>query len=112
MAASVRRSKGPAPSGTELKASLRSEGLEPRAWGNGPGDRYGWHEHAYHKVLYCVEGAITFHTHQDGDLVLGPGDRLEIPPGTEHAATVGDQGCQCVEAPTVGRYTCGGGQCD
>ena len=69
----------------------------PRPWGNGPDDRYGWHEHAYHKVLFCLEGGITFHL-RDGDVELAAGDRLDLEPGTEHAATVGPRGCACVEA--------------
>lgn len=78
---------------------MRSEGLDPHGWGNAPGDRYGWHEHGYHKVLYCVSGSIVFHTRTDGDLALEPGDRLDVEPGTEHAATVGSDGVECVEAP-------------
>lgn len=78
---------------------MRDEGLDPHRWGNGPGDTYGWHEHAYRKVLYCLDGSITFHTRSDGDLTLGPGDRLDIEAGTAHAATVGDDGVQCIEAP-------------
>jgi hypothetical protein len=92
---------------------MRSAGLTPRAWGNGPGDRYGWHRHDYHKVLYCVEGAIVFHTRSEGDsapsdtaglsdIALGPGDRLDIPPGIDHAATVGAAGVRCIEAPVSG----------
>jgi mannose-6-phosphate isomerase-like protein (cupin superfamily) len=74
------------------------EGLSaPRFWGNGPGDTYGWHAHAYHKVLFCLEGSITFHT-REGDMELKAGDRLDIEPGTDHAATVGPTGCSCVEA--------------
>lgn len=69
----------------------------PRPWGNGPGERYPWHTHAYHKVLFCLDGTITFHLH-DGDVTLGRGDRLDLEPGTEHAATVGPTGCSCVEA--------------
>lgn len=69
----------------------------PRAWGNDPGDRYGWHSHAYHKVLFCLDGSITFHTETD-DIELSPGDRLDLAPGTDHAATVGPHGVQCVEA--------------
>ena len=70
---------------------FRSSGLSPTRWSNGPGDRYGWHRHPYHKVLVCQRGSIVFHT-RDGDLQLGPGDRLDIEPGTEHAATVGPGG--------------------
>lgn len=69
----------------------------PRSWGNGPGDTYGWHEHPQPKVLFCLEGSIVFHT-DDGVLDLSAGDRLDVPPGTRHAATVGPNGCECVEA--------------
>jgi quercetin dioxygenase-like cupin family protein len=81
-----------------LEARLLDEGLTPRSWANGPGDRYGWHRHGYHKVLYCVSGSIVFHTREDGDLALGPGDRLDIEPDTDHAATVGATGVECIEA--------------
>ena len=80
-----------------IEETFRAEGLSPHAWGNGPGDRYGTHSHSYHKVLYCVSGSIVFHT-PDGDVELGSGDRLELPPGTPHSATVGPSGCECMEA--------------
>ena len=79
-------------------AVFRAEGCSSaRPWGNGPGDTYGWHAHGYHKVLFCREGSIMFHT-REGDVERRPGDRLDIEPGTEHAATVGPGGCSCVEA--------------
>ena len=77
---------------------LQREGLSPHAWGNAPGDTYGWHEHEYEKVLYCVAGSIVFHT-RVGDRPLAAGRRMELPAHTEHAATVGADGCRCVEAP-------------
>jgi quercetin dioxygenase-like cupin family protein len=85
-------------SGKGVQERFREQGLSPHSWSNGPGDRYGWHSHGYHKVLYCVKGSITFHT-RDGDHRLGPGDRLDVEPGTEHAATVGPYGVECMEAP-------------
>jgi hypothetical protein len=89
--------RDPAPR-ADLEARLHEAGAgAPRWWGNGAGDTYGWHDHGYRKVLYCRSGSITFHT-REGDLQLGPGDRLELDPGTEHAATVGPDGCECVEA--------------
>ena len=77
---------------------FRAEGCSaPRSWGNGPGDAYGSHAHDFHKVLFCLDGSITFHL-DGGNVELGPGDRLDIEPGTAHAATVGPDGCTCVEA--------------
>jgi quercetin dioxygenase-like cupin family protein len=76
---------------------IEAEGAGPaRRWGNGPGDRYGRHDHPSHKVLFCVSGSIVFHL-DDGDVELAPGDRLDLPAGTPHAATVGPTGCECVE---------------
>ena len=69
----------------------------PHGWGNAPGDTYGWHSHSFHKVLFCLAGGITFHT-REGDIELEAGDRLDLEPETEHAATVGNQGVSCVEA--------------
>ena len=48
------------PTETAIRNLLHTEGLEPYRWSNAPGDVYGAHSHAYHKVLYVVEGAITF----------------------------------------------------
>jgi mannose-6-phosphate isomerase-like protein (cupin superfamily) len=93
---------GPIPSREEWEQRLESEGLSPpHWWTNEPGDRYGWHSHSYRKVLFCARGSIVFHT-TDGDYELTAGDRLEVEPGTEHAATVGPDGVQCVEAHAAG----------
>lgn len=92
-----RAADNPAPTEGELDEIFRQDGLDPRWWSNAPGDTYGWHDHPYHKVLYCARGGIVFHT-REGDVDLGPGDRLDIEPGTEHAATVGGEGVTCVEA--------------
>lgn len=79
-------------------ATFRAEGCStPRSWSNGPGDRYGAHDHPYHKVLFCLAGSITFHTDR-GDVELRAGDRLDLEPGAAHAATVGPYGVECVEA--------------
>jgi quercetin dioxygenase-like cupin family protein len=82
----------------QLADRMRSDGLDPRPWTNGPGDTYGWHEHAYHKVLYCLDGDIVIHT-DDGDVPMQAGDRLDLEPGTRHAATVGQTGVRCLESP-------------
>lgn len=80
-----------------LRAFRDEECSPPRPWANGAGDTYGRHSHPYHKVLFCLEGSITFHL-GDGNVTLEAGDRLDLEPHTEHAATVGPGGCSCVEA--------------
>jgi quercetin dioxygenase-like cupin family protein len=97
MAARVTKADVRPPDRARIEARYAEEGLRAHAWGNGPGDRYGWHTHATTKILYCVTGSIVFHT-REGDYALAPGDRLEVDPGTEHAATVGDDGVLCLEA--------------
>ncbi len=78
---------------------LRDEGLDAGSWSNGPGDRYGAHEHGYDKVIVVVSGSIRFGLPERGDTVdLATGDRLELPAGTRHEAVVGDGGVTCLEA--------------
>jgi hypothetical protein len=91
------RRRGSAVRETAL-AAFAAEGCSaPRSWRNGPADAYARHEHPFHKVLFCVAGSIVFHL-DDGDVELTAGDRLDLDPGTAHAATVGPNGCECVEA--------------
>jgi mannose-6-phosphate isomerase-like protein (cupin superfamily) len=78
--------------------AFAAEGCSPpRSWSNDPGDTYGRHSHGHHMVLFCLAGSITFHLGED-DVRLQAGARLDLAPGTDHAATVGDGGCACVEA--------------
>src|ERR1700750_2146791 len=73
------RDDGTPPGEDQIAARMRAECLRPHGWGNGPGDTYGWHEHGYEKVLYCVRGRIVFHT-AGGVIELGPGDKMVLPP--------------------------------
>ena len=83
----------------DLEARLRAEGLDPGAWSNGPHDRYAAHDHGYDKVLVCVAGSIRFGLPATGTSAqLHPGDRLDLPAGTAHDATVGPDGVTCLEA--------------
>mgnify|MGYP001587548175 CR=1 FL=1 len=85
--------------GATLTDRLRSEGLDPRPWSNGSGDRYAAHDHAYDKVIVCAAGSIRFGVPGSGDtLALVPGDRLDLPAGTRHHAVVGTGGVTCLEA--------------
>ena len=78
---------------------LRAEGLAPSSWSNGPGDRYGAHDHAYDKVVVVASGSIQFGLPDLGRYVdLATGDRLELPAATRHDAIVGGSGVTCLEA--------------
>jgi mannose-6-phosphate isomerase-like protein (cupin superfamily) len=94
MRATVTRGGGP----LDVDEALRAvrDARNPHAWANPPGDVYARHEHPYHKVLFCVAGSITFHV-EGSDFELSAGDRLDLPPHTPHAATVGPDGVRCVE---------------
>ena len=82
-----------------LAARLGAEGLRPGSWANGPGDTYGAHAHGFDKVLVCAAGSIVFGLSGSGQrVVLRAGDRLDLPAGTEHDATVGPDGVTCLEA--------------
>ena len=57
------------------------------------------HSHDYDKVLYCLEGSITFEISPSDEVFeLHAGDRLDIDAGTEHRAVVGTAGVLCAEA--------------
>jgi mannose-6-phosphate isomerase-like protein (cupin superfamily) len=81
----------------ELEAALRAEGLDPFTWAQDGPYFYEPHDHDYVSVLVCSRGRIVFHV--DGeDVELKPGDRLDLPAGVVHAATVGPDGVEVVEA--------------
>ena len=77
---------------------LQAEATGCYSWSNGPGDRYGAHDHPYEKVLYCVEGSIDFRLEESGrTIALAAGDRMVLPARTVHSAVVGRDGCTCIE---------------
>lgn len=82
-----------------LGARLAAEGLDAQTWSNGPGDVYGAHDHGYDKVIVVAVGSIEFGLPGTGErLALAAGDRLELPAGTVHDASVGPAGVTCLEA--------------
>jgi quercetin dioxygenase-like cupin family protein len=86
-------------SARDIAERLAAEGLSTGGWSNGPGDTYSAHSHGFDKVLVATRGSITFHLTALGrDVLLNSGDRLELPAGTVHAATVGPAGVECLEA--------------
>jgi quercetin dioxygenase-like cupin family protein len=87
------------PSEAAIRKVLAEEGLQAYSWSNGPHDVYGVHDHSYHKVIYVLEGSITFLLPDvSQEFLLRQGDRLELPPRTRHGAQVGPGGVVCLEA--------------
>lgn len=86
------------PSRSNLWQLMATEGLDPYAWSNGPYDIYSAHTHSYDKVIYVVQGSITFGLPELGQsLTLKAGDRLDLPAETVHNAHVGGEGVVCLE---------------
>jgi hypothetical protein len=80
------------------RGRLLAAGVEPHAWSNAPGDRYGAHEHHTTKLLICAAGSITFLVGPDErPIELAAGQGIVLSSGTRHAAVVGSDGCTCLE---------------
>lgn len=92
-------SEAQAPTEAAIQHILENEGLSFYRWSNAPGDVYSAHTHPYHKVIYVVQGSITFGLPNEGrGVTLHVGDRLDLPPGVTHNAVVGSKGVACLEA--------------
>jgi quercetin dioxygenase-like cupin family protein len=100
MGVKVIRWQGPTvPTEPSIRRIYEGEGLNPYRWSNGPGDVYAAHSHTYNKVIYVVQGSITFGLPESGEKVaLNAGDRLDLPRGVQHDAVVGAHGVVCLEA--------------
>ena len=87
------------PTRSEIEKRLTTENLNATSWSNGPGDRYSTHAHPFDKVIYVVEGEITFELPETGEEIsLQVGDRMDLPAHTPHGAVVGSAGVLCLEA--------------
>ena len=74
-------------------------------WSDPPGSEYGWHSHPHDEVRWVLKGSILIGT-DDGDLLLNPGDRLNVAANTRHWAK-SDNGVTHICATT--RHLAGGG---
>lgn len=94
----VRWAKPKKPSLEELKTILAREGLESELYSDPPRVKYGRHKHEFDDFVVVVTGKIKIWTdmHQ---WVLSPGDRIDIPANTPHAAEVlGRKGVEYLSA--------------
>ena len=87
------------PSLVAITQQMEAEGLRPYSWTNGPNFRIAVRSHGYTKVMYCVEGSLELVLPDlNQNVVLRPGDRLELPSGLRHATIIGPCGARCVES--------------
>jgi hypothetical protein len=82
----------------DLEKELASQGYSLHTWSNGPDFWYPVHEHPYAKVIVVLEGSIAFYLPAEKrEISMKTGERLNLPPRTEHSAQVGSKGVTCLE---------------
>lgn len=70
-----------------LRAVLQQEGLATAWWSEVPGTRVPLHEHPFPEARWVLSGFLRVFIGEDV-IELGPGDRLDLPPGTKHGFEV------------------------
>jgi quercetin dioxygenase-like cupin family protein len=83
----VRWNKSRKPTLEELQAMLRAEGLEYELYADAPGTKYGRHKHPFEDFIVIVSGKMKILTDHN-EWTMKPGDRLDLPQNTMHAAEV------------------------
>lgn len=83
----VRWDKDQPPTEEEAEAKLHREGYDSFRWHDVPGSTYPRHRHDRDECVWVLSGQITF-TVNGEPTNLGPGDRLYLPAGTPHTASV------------------------
>lgn len=98
----VRWRGGQHPTQQTISGQMEREGLRPYACAHGPNARLPIRSHGFHKVLYCVEGALEIvFPDMEQRLIMRPGDRLEIPRGTRYAGIISIHGARLLESVAV-----------
>ena len=82
----------------DVEKVLMGQGYALHTWSNGPDFWYPVHDHPYAKAIVVLKGSITFYLPAEKrEVPLKAGERLDLPPRTEHSATVGPNGVTCLE---------------
>jgi quercetin dioxygenase-like cupin family protein len=81
----VRWTKSKKPTLEELQKSLSEQGMEAELYSDPGGTKYGRHKHPFDDFIVIVSGKMKIIT-DSGEWILKPGDRLDIPANTIHAA--------------------------
>jgi mannose-6-phosphate isomerase-like protein (cupin superfamily) len=83
-------------SNDQLKHQLASEGFKHiYEWKDKPETPYVEHKHQDKVALYILDGSITFYIDTE-TIELKKGDRFDVPPGKDHTALVGPEGCSYI----------------
>lgn len=98
------------PEGHVLRHALQTEGLAFLEWTDAPGTIYPAHTHPFVQVRMILQGQLRIGLPETGEeIVLGPGDRLDLPPQLPHWEEVGGAqatvylAADCASAPTPTR---------
>lgn len=85
----IRWNKATAPSIVILRQALTREGFAISEWSDPAGTIYPVHVHEYPEANVVVRGNLRVGLPESGEeMVLGPGDRLDLPANTPHWADV------------------------
>lgn len=71
----------------KIRARLEQEGLRPYRFEMMPGDRYGDHAHQEAEIRWVVSGRMRISV-QGEEIILEPGDRLDLAANVVHSADV------------------------
>jgi quercetin dioxygenase-like cupin family protein len=71
----------------KIRARLEQEGLRPYRFDMVPGDVYGDHAHPEGEIRWVVSGRMRICVNQE-ELILEPGDRLDLAASVVHSADV------------------------
>ncbi len=70
-----------------LRRALEEEGMVTAWWSDIPGTHVATHAHDFLETRWVLSGFLRVMV-EGATFELGPGDRLDLPPGTPHATDV------------------------
>ncbi len=77
----------------DFKIKLKKEGFKHvYQWTDEPNTKYSAHAHKGKVSFYVTKGSITMNL-EGRKVTISAGERMDVPIGMTHTATVGSQGC-------------------
>lgn len=81
----IRWNKDVPPEGPAVRHGLLLERLTVLEWTDPPGTIYPVHTHSFAQVRVVLHGRMRIGLPESGEeIIIGPGDRLDLPPETPH----------------------------